>query len=96
MRAETIAEDSLSDLVATEAPVGSRMGPDRPAAGSVLVALERVSDPLNLGSIFRNAAAFGARGVVLCPRCSDPLYRKWAEKVLTPEEIDEYQKEVGQ
>jgi tRNA G18 (ribose-2'-O)-methylase SpoU len=42
----------------------------------VLVALEQVSDPLNLGSIFRNAVAFGARGVVLCPRCSDPLYRK--------------------
>ena len=47
------------------------VGPGRP-----LVALEGVSDPDNVGSIFRNAAAFGASGVVLSPACADPLYRK--------------------
>ena len=41
-----------------------------------LVALEGVSNPDNVGSIFRNAAAFGAAGVVLSPTCADPLYRK--------------------
>ncbi len=46
-------------------------GPSRP-----LVALEGVSNPDNVGSIFRNAAAFGAAGVVLSPTCADPLYRK--------------------
>lgn len=30
----------------------------------------------NMGGIFRNAAAFGAKGVLLAPDCCDPLYRK--------------------
>jgi tRNA G18 (ribose-2'-O)-methylase SpoU len=38
--------------------------------------LERVNDHENLGSLFRNAAAFGVDAVLLCPQCSDPLYRR--------------------
>ncbi len=45
-------------------------------SGAPVVALDAVADPDNVGSIFRNAAAFGASGVVLSPRCADPLYRK--------------------
>ena len=30
----------------------------------------------NVGSIFRNAAAFGVDGVLLQADCADPLYRK--------------------
>lgn len=41
-----------------------------------LVMLEGVSNPDNVGSIFRSAAAFGASAVVLSPTCADPLYRK--------------------
>ncbi|MEM1423451.1 MAG: RNA methyltransferase [Planctomycetota bacterium] len=42
----------------------------------LLVALEDLSNHDNVGGVFRNAAAFGARGVLLSPRCCDPLYRK--------------------
>jgi len=42
----------------------------------LLLALERVSNPDNLGSLFRNAAAFGVDGVLLSPGCGDPLHRK--------------------
>ena len=42
----------------------------------VLVVLERVGDPDNVGSAFRNAAAFGVDAVLLDPASADPLYRK--------------------
>ncbi len=45
-------------------------------AGSTLVVLEGLSNTENVGSVFRNAMAFGVDGVLLCPRCCDPLYRK--------------------
>jgi tRNA G18 (ribose-2'-O)-methylase SpoU len=41
-----------------------------------LLVLESVNDLENLGALFRNAAAFGAGGVLLCPRTADPLYRR--------------------
>ena len=44
--------------------------------GGVLVVLEGLADPDNVGSIFRHAAAFGAAGVLLSPSAADPLYRK--------------------
>ncbi len=51
---------------------------DLPVLGTarLVVVLEQVGNPDNVGSIFRNAAAFGARSVLLSPRCCDPLYRK--------------------
>src|SRR5437867_11725266 len=42
----------------------------------VLVVLEGVTNPDNVGGVFRNAMAFAAGGVLLAPGCSDPLYRK--------------------
>ena len=42
----------------------------------VLAVLEGVNDHENLGALFRNAAALGVDGVLLGPRCSDPLYRR--------------------
>jgi tRNA G18 (ribose-2'-O)-methylase SpoU len=42
----------------------------------LLAVLEGVNDHENLGSLFRNAAALGVDGVLLAPRCADPLYRR--------------------
>ena len=56
--------------------------PDRRAivdvvdGADLLLVLEGVTDADNVGSAFRNAAAFGAGGVLLSPGCCDPLYRK--------------------
>lgn len=42
----------------------------------VLAVTEGVNDHENLGALFRNAAALGVDGVLLGPRCADPLYRR--------------------
>lgn len=46
------------------------------AAAAPVVVLEALTNHDNVGGIFRNAEAFGAPGILLCPRVCDPLYRK--------------------
>lgn len=46
--------------------------PDR----ALVVVLVGIANHDNMGSIFRNAAAFGADAVILDGACCDPLYRK--------------------
>jgi tRNA G18 (ribose-2'-O)-methylase SpoU len=41
-----------------------------------LLVLEGLRNLDNVGGIFRNAMALGGRGVILCPKSCDPLYRK--------------------
>jgi tRNA G18 (ribose-2'-O)-methylase SpoU len=41
-----------------------------------IVVLEDIVDHTNVGAIFRCVAALGFDGVVLAPRCADPLYRR--------------------
>jgi tRNA G18 (ribose-2'-O)-methylase SpoU len=61
-----------------------RRGPTRTAGAllagggskAVIVVLFGIANHDNMGGIFRNAAAFGACGVILDSDCCDPLYRK--------------------
>jgi tRNA G18 (ribose-2'-O)-methylase SpoU len=46
------------------------------ASARLLAVAEGINDHENLGSLFRNAAALGVDGVLLGPRCADPLYRR--------------------
>ncbi len=46
------------------------------AGASRVVVLEDLVDHTNVGAIFRSAAAFGIDGILLSPRCADPLYRR--------------------
>ena len=56
--------------------------PDRPLGRALtervhrVLILEGVSNPDNVGGLFRSAEAFGVDLVVLGPGCGDPLYRK--------------------
>jgi tRNA G18 (ribose-2'-O)-methylase SpoU len=46
------------------------------ASPRLWLALEDVTNPDNVGGIFRNALAFGVERLLLSSRCADPLYRK--------------------
>jgi tRNA G18 (ribose-2'-O)-methylase SpoU len=63
--AQRIAVPAPADLLAG-------IGPGRRR----IVLLEALTNHDNVGGIFRNAAAFGADGVLLDARTCDPLYRK--------------------
>jgi tRNA G18 (ribose-2'-O)-methylase SpoU len=54
------------DLSALVTPAGPRM----------LLVLDGLADPDNVGGVFRSAAAFGVDGVLLSEGTADPLYRK--------------------
>lgn len=58
------------------APTIQRLLAALPAGRCTVIAVEDLTDHDNVGSVFRNAAAFGAEGVLLSDRCADPLYRK--------------------
>ena len=47
-----------------------------PSGDRVLVVMERLANPDNVGGVLRNAFAFGAGAALLSPGCADPLYRR--------------------
>lgn len=47
-----------------------------PAGRALVVGLVGIANHDNMGGVFRNAAAFGAAGLLLDDSCCDPLYRK--------------------
>ncbi|HET7356330.1 MAG TPA: RNA methyltransferase [Nocardioidaceae bacterium] len=46
------------------------------AGARTVVVLEDIVDHTNVGAILRSCAALGVDGVLLSPRCADPLYRR--------------------
>ncbi len=75
----------LSDVVGFRVTRGVLASADRLAAQDAtevvrtarrVAVLEGLNDFENLGSLFRNAAAFGIDAVLLDDRCADPLYRR--------------------
>jgi len=62
-------------LALVERPA-ARSPADLLARAPLVVVLEAVTNPDNVGGVFRNAAAFDAGAVILSPTCCDPLYRK--------------------
>ena len=54
---------------------GAKYGVDLHSA-RVIVVVEDVVDPDNVGAVFRHSAAFGVDAVLLSPSAGDPLYRK--------------------
>jgi len=45
-------------------------------SGRLLVILEELKDHTNIGAICRSVVGLGAGGIILSPRCADPLYRR--------------------
>lgn len=83
-------EAELADLVLVDGAGRSRVA-----------ILEDLVDHANVGAAFRNAAALGVDGVLVTPRCADPLYRRsiktsmgnvfnvpWARTTTMPDTLD--------
>jgi tRNA G18 (ribose-2'-O)-methylase SpoU len=62
-------------LVAFERPVDPGLAAIARDA-TRLVLLEDLKEHANVGTIVRSAAAFGLHGLVVSPKCADPLYRR--------------------
>ncbi|MEV0615245.1 RNA methyltransferase [Nonomuraea sp. NPDC050404] len=66
---------SMERLPLPSAQTLMKDGVHRDGARRLLV-LEDLVDHSNVGAIFRSAAALGVDGIILSPRCADPLYRR--------------------
>lgn len=78
----------------------------RPAPGETYVALDRVRDPGNLGTIIRTADASGASGIILVGETTDPFGLETVRATMgsvfavpvyraTPEEFIKWQRTAG-
>jgi 23S rRNA (guanosine2251-2'-O)-methyltransferase len=56
LEAEPLAERDLDDILRHARPIAGR---------SIIVVLDQVGDPQNIGAVLRSAAAFGALGVIV-------------------------------
>jgi 23S rRNA (guanosine2251-2'-O)-methyltransferase len=70
-----LPQGAVHQGVALDAPLLEPTALDDLAAtaAGVLMVLDQVTDPQNVGAVFRSAAAFGARGLILQDRHAPPL-----------------------
>jgi TrmH family RNA methyltransferase len=77
-----LASSVFADIAPTRNPQGvlavvdEPREPTRPVGGKVVVFLDGVQDPGNLGAVIRCVAGIGGDAVVLSPGCADPYH--WA------------------
>lgn len=80
-----LEEDEIERVTGFHVHRGALAAFERPEPTSVadllsnaqrVVVAEDLVDHMNVGSVFRAAAALGFDGIVLSPRCADPFYRR--------------------
>src|SRR6185369_14902622 len=78
-----LSPELFDSLASTKSPQGVLALFERPAPAdlfareeTIVIALDAVQDPGNVGTIIRLAAAFDAGGVALLPGCADPFSPK--------------------
>ena len=78
-------EDVLERVTGFHVHRGALAAMQRPVLPSVaeviagarrIAILEELVNHTNVGAVFRSAAAMGVEGVLVAPRCADPLYRR--------------------
>lgn len=81
VRVDALEPDRLADM-------------GQPAAG-MLVLLDQVTDPHNVGAVLRSARAFGARGVILQDRKAPPFMGACAKAAVGAAETVAHAREVN-
>lgn len=76
-----VDEAIIKKISGLEHPEGILAEVDMPAESSLnhcrkLLVLDGISDPGNMGTLFRTACAFGWEGIFLLPNCCDPFNDK--------------------
>jgi 23S rRNA (guanosine2251-2'-O)-methyltransferase len=69
-----LGPDAVHQGVALETEPLPPMGLDDVSSDGILLVLDQVTDPQNVGAALRSVAAFGASGLVLTERHSPPLH----------------------